>query len=145
MEPAELADLAHLPDSDIELAPIGGICVDETGTIALYNAYESAMARLPAASVIGKNFFRDVAPCTSVAAFEGRFLEFVASGEAVSDRFAYFFPFTHGGANVLVAFVKRDVAESYMIVVERVTKSIIAPLEDVYSPIVPLESDEHDD
>jgi photoactive yellow protein len=120
MEHARLVHLAKMTDAEIEPAPFGGIVVDVTGTIELNNAYESTLAKLAAGRVLGKNFFHDVAPCTSVAAFEGRFLEFVASEEPASDSFAYFFPFTHGDANVLVAFVKRD-----------------APLEDFYSPIVP--------
>jgi hypothetical protein len=43
--------------------------------------------------VIGKSFFHHVAPCTAVAAFEGRFLEFLALDDLVSESFAYFFPF----------------------------------------------------
>jgi photoactive yellow protein len=136
MEHAQLSQLAYITNADLEPAPFGGVIVDGTGTISLYNAYESALANLSADRVIGKNFFLDVAPCTAVAAFEGRFLEFVASEEPVSDQFAYFFPFKHGSANVLVTFVKRAEPDSYLIVIERVEKERTAPLEDFYSPIV---------
>jgi photoactive yellow protein len=137
MDRSALEALTRLTDAEIESAPFGGVVVDETGIIELYNAYETELAQLAPERVIGKNFFHHVAPCTAVAAFEGRFLEFLALGEPISDSFAYFFPFAHGDANVLVTFVKREGTESVLIVIERVDKATIAPLADIYSPILP--------
>ena len=136
MDHATLLALAHISEADFETAPFGGIIVDGVGVIEGYNRAESELAHLDAARVIGLNFFRTVAPCTGVSAFEGRFLEFVELGETLSDSFAYYFPFAHGDANVLVSFVKRDVPNSYLIVVERVDEEVIAPLKDIYSPIL---------
>jgi photoactive yellow protein len=126
-----------MSDADVERAPFGGIVVDREGTIERYNAYESEMARLAPDRVIGKNFFHDVAPCTAVSAFEGRFLEFLELDDVASDSFAYYFPFTHGEVNVLVTFVKRELADSVLIVIQRVDAATIAPLQDIYSPILP--------
>jgi photoactive yellow protein len=136
MDRAALAALARFSDEELDSAPFGAVVVDEDGTIVRYNAYEAELAQLSPARVIGKSFFRKVAPCTAVAAFEGRFHEFLVLGDTVSDSFAYFFPFAHGDANVLVTFVKREVDENVLIVIQRVDKATIAPLADIYSPII---------
>jgi photoactive yellow protein len=137
MEHAALLELARMAEAELESAPFGGIIVDRTGTIERYNTYESTLAKLAPERVIGKNFFRKVAPCTAVSAFEGRFLEFLELDDIVSDSFAYYFPFDHGDVNVLVSFVKRENADSVLIVIERVDKAVAAPLQDIYSPILP--------
>jgi photoactive yellow protein len=136
MDRAALAALARLSDDDLDQADFGAVVVDEDGTILRYNAYEAELAQLAPARVLGKNFFHHVAPCTAVAAFEGRFHEFLVLGDPVSDSFAYFFPFAHGDANVLVTFVKREVDDNVLIVIQRVDKATIAPLADIYSPII---------
>lgn len=41
--------------------------------------------------MLGCNFFRDVAPCTSVRGFEGRFHEMVARGQPAREAFRYVF------------------------------------------------------
>lgn len=137
MERKDLQALAHISDADLETAPFGIVVVDAVGTIERYNQYESDLSHLSAKSVIGKNFFKTVAPCTQVSAFEGRFKEFLALGDPLSDSFAYFFPFAHGDANVLVTFVRQDGTGSTLIVVERVDEAVIEPLVDFYSPINP--------
>jgi photoactive yellow protein len=136
LDRAALAALAGVPFEELDRAPFGAIIVDPAGEIEQYNAFEAELAQLAPERVIGKNFFHHVAPCTAVAAFEGRFLEFLELDEAVSDSFAYFFPFAHGDASVLVTFVKRTEPDAYLIVVERVTRAAIAPLTDIYSPII---------
>ena len=136
MELTALLALAHVSASAFEMAPYGGIVVDRTGLIQRYNACEAELSHLPPERVIGKNFFQHVAPCTAVSAFEGRFLEFIELDDDVSDSFAYFFPFAHGDASVLVTFVKRAESDAFLIVVERVSRATIAPLADIYSPII---------
>ena len=46
---------------------------DAKGTILHYNVYESQLAGVDQKSVVGKNFFREVAPCTAVKSFYGQF------------------------------------------------------------------------
>jgi photoactive yellow protein len=139
MDREALAALALMSESELQVAPFGGIVVDHTGMIEHYNAYESNLAGLAAERVIGKDFFHTVAPCTGVTAFEGRFLEFLELDDVVSDSFAYFFPFAHGDANVIVSFVRRSASESILIVIERVDDATAEPLLDIYSPILPSE------
>jgi photoactive yellow protein len=137
MDRAALEALAHISVADLETAPFGGVVVTRDGTIQQYNVYESSLAHLEPDRVVGKNFFHHVAPCTAVAAFEGRFLEFLELDDVVSETFAYFFPFEHEEVHVLVTFVKRAAGDTVLIVVERVDPETSAPLEDIYSAIVP--------
>ena len=137
MDQQQLLALASISDADFDVAPFGCVMVDKSGTIERYNRYESELAHLSPDRAVGRNFFHDVAPCTARRAFEGRFLEFVALGDVVSDSFAYFFPFAHGDANVLVTFVKLAARSSFLIVVQRVDEEIADPLKDIYSVIDP--------
>lgn len=135
MDHEALAGLSVIDESEILTAPYGAIVVDRTGEIQLYNRYESELAHLSEKNVVGKNFFHTIAPCTGVAAFEGRFLEFLEFDDTVSESFAYFFPFAHGDVNVLVTFVKREIGDAVVIVIQRVDEEVAAPLKDFYSPI----------
>jgi hypothetical protein len=47
--------------------------VDASGTILKYNATEGAITGRDPKAVLGRNFFRDVAPCTNRPAFKGVF------------------------------------------------------------------------
>ncbi len=99
--------------------PFGAIVIDLGGAIIAYNQYEARLARQDREAVIGKNFFRDVAPCTAVQAFEGRLRAFVRSRDRVSERFNYFFPFAHGAIEVMITFLKLRGKDQILIAVER--------------------------
>jgi photoactive yellow protein len=114
-----LADLA--PDQLDEL-PLGAVVIDRNGTISAYNSYEAEMARLDAKRVIGRNFFRDIAPCTAVKEFEGRMRDFMRSKEHVSESFDYFFPFAHAPVDVTITFLKMPDRKSILIAIERSRK-----------------------
>lgn len=86
--------LDHLPRLSAEEAdslPYGLIQVDREGTVVGYNRAEEAESGRRRERVIGRNFFRDVAPCTSVREFEGRFHDMVARGESAREAFRYVF------------------------------------------------------
>ncbi len=72
--------LATMPAAEIDRLPFGVIKVDRKGTILLYNATEGRLAGFDPASVVGRNFFRDIAPCTNRPEFLGRFLQGVKAG-----------------------------------------------------------------
>ena len=88
--------------------PFGVIVVDRQGTILEYNAYESRLAGLSRERVLGRNFFRDVAPCTAIREFEGRFEEFLDSLETSIEPFEFLFPFARGAQRVSVVFVRMN-------------------------------------
>ena len=113
-----LRRLGGLPAIDLEELPFGAIVIDLDGTILSYNRYEANLSHLDATRLIGKNFFRDVAPCTGVQAFQGRMRTFAASTDVVSTSFNYFFPFAHGQVDVEVRFVK-GTDDTILVVIER--------------------------
>lgn len=51
----------------------GIISLDDKGIIKAFNEYEATKANVDRDSVIGKNFFIDVAPCTNNQIFYGSF------------------------------------------------------------------------
>ncbi len=77
---------------ELDALPQGAIQLDRDGKILQYNATESRLANMSKASVIGKNFFTEVAPCTDVKEFRGRFLEGVRRKE-IHETFRYHFSF----------------------------------------------------
>ena len=119
MDKLQLKRLPSMSPDEIEVLPFGAIVIDRDGVILRYNQFESQLARLEPDRVIGKNFFRDVAPCTAVKAFEGRLYEFLDSDERVSVTFDFRFNFKHGTADVAITFMKMTVGDSVLIAVER--------------------------
>ncbi|GAC1308703.1 MAG: hypothetical protein NVSMB21_14360 [Vulcanimicrobiaceae bacterium] len=91
---------------EIDSLPFGVIVVDRAGTILEYNAYETEMTGFARERVLGLNFFHDVAPCTALREFEGRFGEFMSSHETSIEPFEFVFPFTRGEQKVTVLFVR---------------------------------------
>ena len=63
--PEQLRDLPHMSKSEVDALPFGVVRTDDGGTVQLYNKYESELANVAQADAIGKNFFRELAPCTN--------------------------------------------------------------------------------
>lgn len=92
-------------DAQLDELPFGVICLDARGTILKYNLAEARLARLDRSRVLGKNFFRQIAPCTATPDFEGRFREFLAGVER-RIAFRYVFDFKFGAQDVDVELVR---------------------------------------
>lgn len=114
-------DLSHMTASAIDSLPFGYIALSPDGTVRKYNRYEADLARKDPKDVLGKNFFREVAPCTQVQEFEGRFRQFV-SGENGSTQlaFEFNFAFRHGHQRVRIGFVRSPVEREVIVTVNRV-------------------------
>jgi photoactive yellow protein len=98
--------LAKISPRDLDGLPYGAILLDESGRILSYNDTESRMARLPIEAVLGRNFFTEVAPCTRVKEFEGRFRA-LASGQGLPVvSFDFIFPFPFGAQRVAVLLTR---------------------------------------
>lgn len=59
-------------DAQLDDLRFGVICLDAQGTILRYNLAEARLARLDRSKVVGRDFFRRIAPCTATPEFEGR-------------------------------------------------------------------------
>jgi photoactive yellow protein len=114
--PAEIFDL---PESEIDGLPFGLIAVDRTGAIEQYNAYESKLSRLAKERVIGRNFFTDVAPCTAVKEFQGRFERFAAEPGDGAESFDFVFSFSFGRQVVTITFLRSAKNRQIKILVNR--------------------------
>lgn len=104
---------------DIDDLPFGLIAVDAHGEIRQYNSYESRLSRLPKERVLGRNFFRDVAPCTAVQEFHGRFERFAGEPGERTESFDFIFKFAFGLQHVHITFVKRADTDLIRILVNR--------------------------
>ena len=91
-------------DAQLDDLPFGVICLDARGTILRYNLAEARLARLDRSQVLGRDFFRQIAPCTATQGFEGRFRSFVA-GQEPRVAFPYIFDFKFGAQEVHVELV----------------------------------------
>jgi photoactive yellow protein len=93
------------PDSvdfaTLELLPVGVIVVNDQGTVLFYNHREEQISGRRREDVVGRNFFLDVAPCTGVQEFHGRFGELMEHGEE-SVAFDFTFPFAMGARRVRI-------------------------------------------
>lgn len=85
--------------------PFGVIDLDREATILAFNKTEAELAKLQAEKVIGRNFFTEVAPCTAVKEFEGRFQEFMHNDEQMM-RFDFTFSFKDAPVAVDIFFLR---------------------------------------
>ena len=100
-EPVE--NVETLNDAAANQLPFGFIRLDSEGRIIAYNTEESALSGLSREKVLGKNFFRTVAPCTCVDEFEGTLRRMMASGKPERGQIEFLFKFN--AHTVLVSIV----------------------------------------
>jgi photoactive yellow protein len=112
-------NLFELSATEVDDLPFGLISVDHEGNIEQYNSYESRLARLSKERVIGRNFFRDVAPCTAVQEFMGRFERFARDGGDGAESFDYVFSFAFGVQHVNITFLRSSKNKQIKILVNR--------------------------
>jgi photoactive yellow protein len=86
---------------ELDALPFGAIQLDRGGTILRFNEYEANLSNRRAPDTVGRHFFRDVAPCTNVREFYGRFQEGIERGE-LNATFDYHFAFKHAPRDVRV-------------------------------------------
>lgn len=77
--------------TDLDRLPFGVIRLTGEGIVRSYNRTESEHARRAPESVIGRNFFTEVAPCTDVRAFHGRLQRMRERRQAACERFSFRF------------------------------------------------------
>jgi photoactive yellow protein len=77
----QLEVIDRMSYTELDALPFGAIRLDKAGYVLNYNAAESKLTGREAKRVVGRHFFADVAPCTNVQAFAGRFREGVARGD----------------------------------------------------------------
>jgi photoactive yellow protein len=96
-----LESIDGLVNAQLDALPFGAIQLDLDGMILQFNEYEANLSNRRAPDTVGRNFFREVAPCTNVREFYGRFKEGVELGE-LNAAFDYRFEFRMAPRNVRV-------------------------------------------
>lgn len=110
--------LARMSAEEMDQLAFGAIQVDASGTVLSYSRRESQITGRDPGSVIGKNFFAEVAPCTRRPEFYGRFQEGVKKGE-LGVVFDYVFDYKMNPTRVRVHMKKAIRGDSYWILVNR--------------------------
>lgn len=116
--------VSRMDKGALDQLPFGAVLLDRRGTILKYNRMEQQISgRTDPNRVIGKNWFRDVAPCTRSREFFGKFLEGV-SKRKMDVLFDYTFDYkmtkqsvrihmkTAQDPNYIWVFVKRVIKRS---------------------------------
>jgi photoactive yellow protein len=96
----------------LDLLPYGVIVLDGEGTVLYYNEREEQIASRSRTDVVGRNFFKDIAPCTEVREFREPY-ERALRLEGSLPAFHFRFPFPGNPREVditLTGFRYRDQA-----------------------------------
>lgn len=110
--------IARMNPQEVDQLAFGAVQLDGKGTILRYNAAEAGITGRKASEVIGKNFFRDVAPCTNAPAFKGVFDQGVRA-DNLNTMFEYVFDYKMTPTKVKVHMKKAISDGSYWIFVKR--------------------------
>jgi photoactive yellow protein len=114
----ELQEVSAMGEEKLNALPFGAIKLDKNGTILSFNQYEAKLTGRDPNKVIGKNFFTEVAPCTNVQAFAGRYREGVEAGE-LHAVFPYKFDFKMAPRDVTVTlFYSKNTQQGWVFVRE---------------------------
>ena len=115
----QLQAIDKMSERELNELPFGAIRLDENGTVLSYNTAESKLTGRDPQRVIGRNFFTQVAPCTNVQAFAGRFREGVAKGD-LHAIFPYRFDFEMAPRDVSITlFYSQETKTAWVFVRER--------------------------
>jgi photoactive yellow protein len=95
------AKVNSVSEVELDSLPYGVIQLDPLGTVLRYNAFEAGLSGLKKQDVVGKNFFKQIAPCTDLQQFHGRFRDGVAAGE-LHCTFRFHFAFKERPCDVTV-------------------------------------------
>jgi photoactive yellow protein len=102
-------NINSIGEKELDSLPYGVIQMDAAGIVLRYNSYEANLAGLTKQNVVGKNFFKQVAPCTDVRDFYGQFQKGIADGELhCTFRFHFAFKKNPRDVTVTLFYNKRD-------------------------------------
>lgn len=118
----EMERIDHLKESELDALPIGAIRLDKNGTVLSFNQHEATLTGRDPKRVIGKNFFTDVAPCTNVQRFAGKFREGVKVGD-LHEVFPYRFDFEMAPRDVTVTLFYSKTTETAWVFVREMKRN----------------------
>jgi photoactive yellow protein len=114
----ELESIGRMSEAELDELPFGAIRLDHDGKVLSYNMTESLLTGRKKEKVVGRNFFTEVAPCTNVQAFAGRFREGIAKKQ-MHVIFPYRFDFQMAPRDVSVTlFYSKETDNAWVFVRE---------------------------
>lgn len=125
MNPQVLTRIDGLTPAELDALPFGAIQLREDGLILQFNEYEANLSNRRAPDTVGWNFFRDVAPCTNVQEFHGRFLEGIERGE-LNVTFDFRFSFKQSPRDVRVTLFFSTPTKTVWVFVEERKANVAA-------------------
>ncbi len=108
--------MSDLSEKEVDELPFGAIELDAQGKILRFNRYESSLSGVQRNNAVGKQFFTEVAPCTNVKAFYGRFKEGVAN-KKMHEKFRFHFAFKQNPRDVTVTLMYSESTKSVWVFV----------------------------
>jgi len=112
-----VAKANSVSEAELDSLPYGVIQLDPIGTVLRYNAFEAGLSGLKKQDVVGKNFFKQIAPCTDLQQFQGRFRDGVAAGE-LHCTFRFHFAFKERPCDVAVTLFYNDRDKTVWVIVQ---------------------------
>jgi photoactive yellow protein len=110
-------NINNISEEELDSLPYGVIQLDVAGNVMRYNSYEANLAGLTKQKVVGKNFFEQVAPCTEVREFYGKFEKGVAAGQ-MHTTFRFHFAFKKDSRDVTVTLFYNQRDETVWVLVQ---------------------------
>lgn len=97
-----LSRLGSLTSAEADSLNFGVVKLDSNGNVLIYSRYNATeFTDFGGKSVIGKNYFSEVAPCSNNFLFSGRFLRGVEQG-MLDNGFEYVFTYKIAPTKVMV-------------------------------------------
>ncbi|MBK1694590.1 diguanylate cyclase [Chromatium weissei] len=109
--------LDALSEEQLDQLPCGTIRVNADGVILFYSRSHAKLVNREPTAVLGRNFFSEVAPCTVVPEFYGRFRHGVLTGN-LNTTFEFVFDFEMHPAQVRIGMRASNRAGEFWILVE---------------------------
>ncbi len=106
-----------LDEEEFRRIPFGAIELDEEGRILRYNDYESKLSGIGPSYAVGKHFFTELAPCTDVKEFHGRFKDGVARKE-LNEQFRYHLAFKRNPIDVTITLFYSKLTNSIWVFIQ---------------------------
>jgi photoactive yellow protein len=115
--PYILQTINSMGEKELDSLPYGVIQLDAQGVVLHYNAFEATLSGLTKRGVVGKNFFKQVAPCTDMKDFYGRFLEGMTAGK-LQCTFRFHFSFKRNPRDVTITLFYNDANKTTWVLVQ---------------------------
>jgi photoactive yellow protein len=113
-----LAEVDRISEAELDRLPVGMIQLDRAGKVLKFNKTEGELAGKDPKAALGRHFFDDVAPCTKVREFHGRFVDGVARRE-LNETFAYTFGAPVKKIDVVITLFYSKTTDTVWVLVSR--------------------------